>query len=288
MMAEVQVIQLGFGHLLLYRLKRSPLTALGLVIIVALLLMMILAPVLATGDPNKVDLPNRLNPPGPGHPFGTDEMGRDIYSRVLYGSRLSAGVGLTIVLIACSLGIVVGSFSGFLGGRVDLVVMRLMDMILAFPSLVLSMALAASLGPNLFNAMLAVSFVKIPVYVRLVRGQVLGIREKQYIKAARTFGATDWWMIWRHAIPNAISPVIVQATLGIGEAILIASALSFIGLGAQPPKPEWGAMVSVGRQFLLDQWWYATFPGLAIFVSTIGFNLFGDGIRDILDPRSKR
>lgn len=271
-----------------YLLRRNPLTLAGLAIVVVMALVALLAPLLSPYPPNDINLAGRLAAPGGGHVFGTDEMGRDIFSRVIWGARASIGAGLTIVVIAISFGILIGSISGYVGGLVDTVIMRFMDIVLAFPSLVLSMALAAALGPNLTNAMLAVAFVRIPVYVRLVRGQALSVREKDYVKAARVSGASPAWIILRHVALNTISPVLVQSTLDIGGAILTAAALSFLGLGAQPPTSEWGAMVSTGRRFILDQWWYATFPGLAIFVTAIGFNLFGDGLRDILDPRQRK
>lgn len=270
----------------LYILRKNQLTVIGCIIVLIVILSAILAPVLAPYDPIAINIPSRLQAPGMQHWFGTDELGRDIFSRVLYGCRLSLQTGLSIVLLAAVTGTAIGSTVGYLGGKTDQLVMTVMDMLLSFPSLVLAMALAAALGPSLFNAMLAVAVVKIPVYVRLVRGQVLSLRERQYVKATRTFGASPAWIITRHLVPNCLAPVLVQLTLGIGEAILTASSLSFIGLGAQPPAPEWGAMISTARTYILDQWWYATFPGLAIFFTVVGFNLLGDGIRDILDPRS--
>ena len=221
------------------------------------------------------------------HPFGTDEVGRDLFSRVIYGSRASVGIGLAIVAISMTIGTSIGAFSGLAGGRTDTVIMRVMDVLLSFPPLVMAMALAAALGPSLFNAMLAIAVVRIPFYVRLARGQALALRERPYVRAAVTFGARPLGIVRRHILPNALAPIIVQSTLDIGLAILTASALSFIGLGAQQPTAEWGAMVSTGRQFLLDQWWYPTFPGLAILVTASGFNLLGDGLRDLLDPRTR-
>lgn len=268
-----------------YFTKRYPLTVLGILTIFGVMLVAIAAPLVAPYNPYTLNLADRLTPPGNIYLLGTDEMGRDILSRIIYGARLSLLAGVGIVGIAGVSGIIIGSISGFLGGKVDSVIMRLMDIMLAFPSLVLALALSAALGPNFQNSILAIAIVKIPVYVRLVRGQTLSIKERQFVKAAQTFGAPKVWIISRHIIPNCLAPVIVQATLGIGEAILIAAALSFIGLGAQPPAAEWGAMVSMGRTYLLDQWWYATFPGIAIFITVIGFNLFGDGVRDMLDPR---
>jgi len=270
-----------------YLLRRSPLTLVGAAVVLGVVVVAALAPVLAPYPPDEVNFASRLLPPGPQHWFGTDELGRDILSRVIWGSRASVGAGFLIVAVAVSVGLVVGSISGYFGGRLDTVIMRLMDIVLGFPSLILAMALAAALGPNLTNAMLAVAFVRIPVYVRLVRGQSLQVREREFVKGARCFGASHLWIIVRHVLPNSISPVIVQATLDIGGAILTASALSFLGLGAQPPLAEWGAMVASGRRFILDQWWYPTFPGLAIFVTAMGFNLCGDGLRDLLDPRAR-
>jgi peptide/nickel transport system permease protein len=190
-----------------------------------------------------------------------------------------------IVLISTAIGVLIGCFSGVVGGRVDTAIMRLMDVVLALPALVLAMALAAALGPSLFNSMLAVAIVRIPAYVRLARGQTLSLREQVFVKAARTYGASPFYILRWHLLPNAMSPIIVQATLDLGGVVLIAAALSFIGLGAQPPTAEWGALVSSGRSYMLDQWWYATFPGLAILITAMGCNLVGDGIRDMLDPR---
>jgi peptide/nickel transport system permease protein len=270
---------------LAWQLRRSPLTMAGLAIIIFVLLLMALAPVVAPYDPDALDLVNRLAAPGWDHWFGTDEVGRDLLSRVIWGSQTSVTVGLAIVGISMGAGTVIGAFSGLAGGRVDTIIMRLMDVLLSFPSFVMAMALAAALGPDLRNAMLAIAVVRIPFYVRLARGQALSLRERPYVKAAVTFGASRLHILWRHIVPNAMAPIIVQSTLDVGVAILTAAALSFIGLGAQQPTAEWGAMVSNGRDYLLDQWWYPTFPGLAILVTAVGFNLLGDGLRDIFDPR---
>lgn len=268
-------------------LRQNTLTFVGCLIVVLIILFGILAPVVSPYNPVAIDIVHKLQPPGAIHWFGTDEMGRDIFSRVIYGCRISIQVGLYIVLIASCVGTVIGSISGYRGGAFDQAIMTVTDMVLSFPALVLAMALAAALGPSLFNTMLAVAIVKIPLYVRLVRAQVLSLKEKPYVKAAQTFGAGRLWILSRHIIPNCLAPVLIQVTLGIGDAILTASSLSFIGLGAQPPTPEWGAMISTARIYALDQWWYVTFPGIAIFLTVVGFNLVGDGIRDILDPRSK-
>lgn len=255
----------------------------GLVVLVGLL-----APVLAPYDPNLMDIPARLQGPSSAHPFGTDEMGRDILSRVMYGARISIAVGVIIVAVSAAIGVVLGSLSGYFGGRIDQAVMAVTDMILAFPSMVLALALTAAMGPGLLNTMLAVIIVRIPMYTRLMRGQVLVQKEQQYVRAARTFGEKPFWIVARHIVPNCLTPLMVQMTLGIGDAILIASSMSFIGLGAQPPTPEWGAMISTARVYAIDQWWYAAFPGLSILITIMGFNLIGDGIRDILDPRSRK
>lgn len=271
-----------------YKLKQNPLTLLGLGMLLLIVLLSVFAPLITPYDPTKINIVERFSPPSAAHWFGTDEVGRDIFTRILYGARLSLGVGVAIVFAAGLVGTLIGCVSGYFGGRVDQLIMRLMDMILAFPSLVLAMALAAVLGPNLFNAMLAIAIVKVPVYVRLARAETLVLREKLFVQAAATFGIGPWQIIFRHILPNAISPVVIQVTLDIGDAILFVATLGFLGLGAQPPTPEWGAMISVGWKYLLDYWWYPTFPGLALFMASCGFNLIGDGIRDILDPKANR
>lgn len=276
----------GAGYLW-YQLRRSPLTMVGLGIIVIVLFIMVAAPWIAPYNPDKLDLLHRLAEPSLAHFFGTDEVGRDIFSRVLWGARTSVTVGLAIVAISMGFGTVIGAFSGLVGGRIDTLIMRFMDVVLSFPSFVMAMALAAALGPNLINAMLAIAVVRIPFYVRLARGQALSLRSKPYVKAAMSFGAPRVQIMRRHIMPNAMAPIIVQATLDIGLAILTASALSFIGLGAQQPTAEWGAMVATGRDYLLDQWWYPTFPGLAILITAVGFNLLGDGLRDLFDPKMR-
>jgi peptide/nickel transport system permease protein len=270
-----------------YQLRRSPMMLLGLVLIALMCLAALLAPLLAGHDPDAIDLGSRLLPPSAMHFFGTDEVGRDLFSRVLYGARQSIGVGIFVAFVASAIGSVIGCFSGIIGRTVDTVIMRAMDIVLSVPSLVLTMALAAALGPSLFNAMIAITIVRIPYYVRLARGQTLSIREMAYVQAARTFGAGRTHIVRWHVLRNALPPVIVQMTLDIGNAILMAAALGFIGLGAQQPTAEWGAMIASGRNFLLDQWWYSTFPGVAILLTAIGFNLVGDGVRDMLDPKQK-
>lgn len=267
-------------------ISRSPLTVIGGAIIVLMLLLMIFGPLIVPQDPDAINLAARLQPPGSAHWFGTDEVGRDLFSRVIAGAQQSVAAGLAVVLIAGISGSLLGCLSGVLGGRGDALIMRLMDIMLSIPSLVLTMALAAALGPSLFNAMLAIAIVRIPFYVRLARGQTLIVRQHTFVEAAKTFGASRWHLISWHILRNALPPLVVQASLDIGSAILMAATLGFIGLGAQQPTAEWGAMVAVGRNYVLDQWWYCTFPGAAILITAIGFNLFGDGIQDLLDPKS--
>jgi len=270
-----------------YQLTRSPLTMIGLIIVVIILTLVIFAPLFATHEPNAIDLRARLAAPSASHFFGTDEVGRDIYSRILYGGRQSIAVGFFVVVVAGLVGTMIGAISGLAGGWTDTITMRIMDVVLSVPSLVLIMALAAALGPSLINAAIAIAIVRIPFYVRLSRGQALLVREMPYVAAAKTFRASRWHILRWHILPNIQSPVVVQATLDIGNTILLAAALSFIGLGAQQPAAEWGAMVSTGRNYILDQWWYSGFPGFAILITATAFNLFGDGVRDILDPKQK-
>jgi peptide/nickel transport system permease protein len=268
-----------------YRLRRSPIACAGLAIIATVLLVALLAPVLAPYDPDRLDLAHRLAPPSAAHPFGADEVGRDLLSRVIWGGRVSITVGLAVVAISMSIGTLVGAFAGLAGGRADTAIMRLMDVLISFPSFVMALALAAALGPDLINAMFAIAIVRVPFYVRLARSQALVLRELPYVKAAVTFGSSRLQIVQLHILPNGAAPVIVQGTLDIGSAILTTAALGFIGLGAQQPTAEWGAMISNGRDYFLDEWWYPTFPGLAILVTAIGFNFLGDGLRDIFDPR---
>jgi peptide/nickel transport system permease protein len=271
-----------------FKIRRNPLTLFGFVLLLTILLLSVCAPLISPYDPTKINITERFSPPSAEHWFGTDEVGRDIFTRILYGARLSLGVGVAVVVAAGLIGTVIGAISGYFGGRIDQIIMRIMDMILAFPSLILAMAVAATLGPNLQNAMLAIAIIKVPVYVRLARAETLALREKLFVKAAVTFGIKPWRIIARHIIPNAVSPVVIQVTLDIGDAVLLVATLGFLGLGAQPPTPEWGAMISIGWKYLLDYWWYPTFPGLALFLASCGFNLIGDGIRDILDPKANR
>lgn len=268
-----------------YNIWQHPLAVVGLVIILLLVLTAVFAPVLAPFDPYHQVAADRLQPPGSRYFFGTDDMGRDIFSRVIWGSRLSLTAALVVLAISTSIGIFIGAVAGYVGGRVDEVLMRLTDMFLAFPAMVLAMVIASALGPSLINAMIAIAVVWWPWYARLIRGQILSIKTMEYVEAAKALGAGDARILWKYILPNCTAPLIVQATLDSGYAILTTASLSFIGVGALAPTPEWGSMISIGRSFILVQWWYPTFPGLAIFLAVAGFNLLGDGLRDILDPR---
>jgi len=269
-------------------LAKNPSAVTGSIFIASMVLMAVLAPIIAPYDPVRISLSERLSPPSAAHAFGTDELGRDILSRVMHGARISLRIGILVILIAGGLGTALGGISGYLGKGLDNFIMRCMDIILSFPALVLAMALAAAMGPSLNTAILAVAFVMIPRFARLVRGEALVVKEKLFVASARVSGASSIWIIFHHVVPNCISSVIIYSSLAMGNTILVASSLSFLGLGAQPPSPEWGAMISVGREFLMDQWWYPTFPGIFILVTVIGFNILGDALRDILDPRIRR
>ncbi|MEK5492208.1 ABC transporter permease [Paenibacillus sp. FSL R7-0297] len=271
---------------LLSLLLHNRLAALGLTFILIWTVVAIIAPWLAPHDPYVTDMANKLQAPSSSHWFGTDNFGRDILSRVLYGARISIWTGLIAVSISFVIGVPLGGIAAYYGGRTGTIIMRLMDVLLSFPSLVLSMAIAASIGAGLSSAMIAVGIVGIPEFARLMFGQTVSLREKEYIEASRAIGVKNTVILYRHILPNALAPLMVQATLGMGFAILTASSLSFLGLGVRPPIAEWGAMISEGREYIISgQWWLVTFPGLSIATSILGFNLLGDGFRDVLDPR---
>jgi peptide/nickel transport system permease protein len=269
---------------ILARLLRNPLSALGLVLLGLLVVGAVFAPLIAPYDPNGFDAAAKFMGPSAHHLFGTDDVGRDLFSRVLYGARYSLTAGVVILAIAACVGTVVGLVAGYAGGLVDEVLMRITDMFLAFPALILAMCVAAALGPSLVNATLATAIVWWPWYARLVRGQVLQLRNETFVSAARLAGASRARIVFRHILPNCTTPIIVQMSLDLGYAILTLAALSFIGLGAQPPTPEWGSMIAVGRDYYLTQWWYVTFPGIAIFISVLAANLVGDGLQEVLSP----
>jgi len=267
--------------------SESPLNVVALAIIALFLFLALLGPTLAPYDPVATDAPNRLNGPSLSHPFGTDELGRDLFSRVISGARISLGIAALILGIAIPVGIVVGVLAGYLGGFIDEILMRITDIFLAFPAIILAMAIAAALGPNLRNTVIALTLVYWPWYARLVRGSVLQIRERDFVEAARSVGASPTRLVTRHILPNSVTPIIIQGTVDVGFAVLATAGLSFIGLGAQPPSPEWGTMISTARGFFRVAWWYFTFPGVALTVTVIGFNLLGDGLRDYFDPRTR-
>src|SRR5437660_6039576 len=271
----------------LRRLMRQRGAVLGLAILAALALMALAAPWLSPRDPIKTSPREALQAPGPRFLLGSDQYGRDVASRALHGARLSLTVGLISVSIAVGLGTPVGLMSGYYGGRVDGFVMRVVDVLLAFPGILLALAIVSVLSPGLYNVLIAVGLSAVPNYARLVRASVLSAREQLYIEAARALGSGDLSIVTRYILPNVVAPLIVTATLGLGTAILSAAALSFLGLGSQPPQPEWGRMLSEGRDYLREAWWISTVPGLGIMVTVLAMNLLGDGLRDVLDPRLK-
>ncbi len=266
-------------------LRKNPLSLTGLVIILGLVITAILAPYVAPYDPLRTKPLERLEPPSKLHLLGTDQLGRDILSRLLYGARISLRIAIIVAALAGSVGTLIGILCGYFGGRVDNLLMRVTDIFMAFPQLILAMAISSALGPSLENVIIAISMTEWTFFARLARSRAIAVREEDYVEAARAMGAGRWRILFRHVLPMSLSPVIVQATLEMGGIIRTAASLGFLGLGAQPPTPEWGVMVTAGRNYLPGQWWVSTFPGLAIFITVLGFNLLGDGIRDILDPR---
>lgn len=268
-------------------LKKNKAAMVGLFLIILLILVAIFADVIAPFGFDDQYLPNRLQTPNATHIFGTDRFGRDIFSRIVYGSRVSLQVGFIAVGIGALFGGALGAIAGFYGKHLDNGIMRVMDILLAIPGILLAISIVASLGPGLTNVMIAVGIGAIPGYARIVRASVLTVRDQEFVEAARSVGTSDFRIVMKHIIPNAMAPIIVQATLGVAGAILSAAGLSFIGLGIQPPAPEWGAMLSDGREFLRDFPHVTTFPGLAIMITIFALNLLGDGLRDALDPRLK-
>lgn len=259
----------------------------GLVVLGGLIAAAVLGDLLAPFDPTQTDLSRRLLPPGPQHPFGTDDFGRDVLSRVLLGARVSLQVGFVAVGVALSAGVPIGLVAGFRGGWVDDVLMRLMDVLFSFPAILLAITILAILGPGAVNAMIAVGVVYTPIFARITRGSVLSVREELYVDAARSLGAGDLRLMRLHVLPNVMGPIIVQTSLSLAFAILSEAALSFLGLGVQPPTPSWGRMLAEGRGFMQQAWWMALFPGLAILLTVLSFNLVGDALRDALDPRQR-
>jgi peptide/nickel transport system permease protein len=276
-LGQIYVAWLGFA--------RNPLALLGLTIALALLVVALLAPWLATHGPFEQVLTRRLQPPSGAHWLGTDELGRDIWSRLVHGSRITLLIVGLVVVIVGPLGLVIGTVAGYAGGWVDAVLMRLTDVFLAFPRLVLALALVAALGPGIENAVIAIAITAWPPYARLARAETLTIRKSDFIAAAIVQGASPGRIVARYVVPLCLPSVVVRLTLDMAGIILTAAGLGFLGLGAQPPLPEWGAMVASGRDYVLDQWWVAAMPGIAILIVSLGFNLLGDGLRDSLDPR---
>jgi peptide/nickel transport system permease protein len=275
-------------HLVAARIRRSAPTMAGLCIVTFFVLVALFAPLLTKHDPIKQNLRTALQPPSSQHIMGTDDFGRDMWSRLVYGSRISLQVGLVSVVIAGSVGVTLGLMAGYFGGITDTLISRFIDFKLAFPGILLALTIVAVLGPGLMNVMVAVGISAIPAYVRVARSVALSTREMDYVVAAHAMGGSHLRVIFRHILPSVIPSVIVLATLGIAGAILTAAALSFLGLGAQPPTPEWGAMLASGRKFMRQAWWVATFPGVAIMFLVLGINLLGDGLREITDPRLRR
>ncbi|MEW6622888.1 MAG: nickel transporter permease [Bacillota bacterium] len=267
-----------------YILKRNKPAVLGLLIILILFLVALFASYIAPHDPVKTNLPHRLMSPGSEYPLGTDNLGRCIFSRLIYGARTTLQVGIVVVGISASLGVILGAVAGYHGGIIGEIIMRCVDVVLAFPGLILALAIAGLLSPSLFSIMLALALVGWTSYTRVVRGVILSVKEKDFVQAARSLGATDFRILYQHILPNVMAPVIVMASFNMAHVILAAAALSFLGLGAQPPDPEWGSMLNAGRPFMETAPHLTIFPGLAIMITVLAFNFVGDGLRDALDP----
>ncbi|MBI1621680.1 nickel transporter permease [Aquamicrobium zhengzhouense] len=282
--------RLGSAYRSWLAFSRNPLAMLGLIIVLALIIIAIFADQIATPSPVVGgDLrTERLQPPGENHWLGTDNQARDIFSRLVHGSRLTLMVVMLVTVIAMPIGLLIGTVAGYMGGWVDAVLMRITDIFLAFPRLILALAFVAALGPGIVNAVIAIAITSWPPYARIARAETLTIRNSDFVLAVRLQGASPFRIITRHIVPLCIPSVIIRVTLDMAGIILTAAGLGFLGLGAQPPTPEWGAMIAAGRQFIIDYWWVATMPGIAIFVVSLGFNLLGDGLRDVLDPKAEK
>jgi peptide/nickel transport system permease protein len=275
----------GLGAEFVHRLGGNRLAMAGLVVVLTLLVVAVLAPWLTTHDPNAIDVDAILLPPSLSHPFGTDELGRDVFSRMIMGSRVSLEVGLVSAGVATLLGVVLGALAGFYGGWVESAIMRFTDMMLCFPTFFLILAVIALLEPSIINIMAVIGLTSWMGVARLVRAEFLSLKQREYVVAAKSLGAGDLRIIFRHILPNAMAPVLVAATLGVAGAILVESGLSFLGLGVQPPAASWGNILNQGKANIEIAWWLSLFPGLAILVTVLGYNLLGEGIRDALDPR---
>lgn len=270
------------------RFKRNKMAVFGLIVIIFLCVCAIVPQWIAPYGIDEQNLAEQFLSPSGQHLFGTDNFGRDIFSRVVYGSRVSLVIGLISVSISCVLGVAFGCVAGYYGNKVDNLIMRFIDIMLAIPNMLLAMSIVAALGTGTRNLILAIGIGAVPGYARIVRGSILSVKEQEFIEAAHSIGASDFRIITRHIIPNCLAPIIVQATMSIATAILSTASLSFIGLGIEPPTPEWGSMLAAGRNFLRDHWFVVTFPGVAIMLTVFAFNLFGDGLRDALDPKLKQ
>ncbi|MFB8342633.1 nickel transporter permease [Brucella cytisi] len=266
-------------------LRANPLAMIGLFIIVAFVVLSLAAPLLAPYDPSVQDLGNRLSAPTTAHWFGTDELGRDILSRILYGGRVTLGMVIAVVVLVAPIGLFIGCIAGYFGGIVDTALMRVTDVFLAFPRLILALAFVAALKPGVESAVLAIALTAWPPYARLARAETMTLRKSDFIAAAKLTGASPFRIILRHIMPLCVPSVIVRITLDMSSIIITAASLGFLGMGAQPPSPEWGAMIATAKRFIFEQWWVATIPGIAIFLVSLAFNFLGDGLRDVLDPK---
>ena len=276
---------------ILYYLGKNPLTVTGFVIIALLVFTALCAPWIAPYPDQgigKSNIPERLQPPGKDHILGTDDLGRDILSRIIFGSRVALKSSFIVILFVVGVGTPLGIIAGYFGGKIDEIIMRVCDLVLAFPSLLLALAIVAAIGPGLQNALLALSVPWWPWYTRLARNETLSLKSRSFVEAARGTGVSDAVIMFKHILPNCLTPIVVQATLDMGYIILMLAGLGFLGLGTQPPAPDWGVMIGTGRIFILDQWWVSTFPGAAIFISVLGFNLVGDGISEAANPKRHR
>lgn len=266
-------------------LRANPLAMIGLFIIVAFVVLSLAAPLLAPYDPSVQNLGNRLSAPTAAHWFGTDELGRDILSRILYGGRVTLGMVIAVVILVAPIGLFIGCIAGYFGGIVDTALMRVTDVFLAFPRLILALAFVAALKPGVESAVLAIALTAWPPYARLARAETMTLRKSDFIAAAKLTGASPFRIILRHIMPLCVPSVIVRITLDMSSIIITAASLGFLGMGAQPPSPEWGAMIATAKRFIFEQWWVATIPGIAIFLVSLAFNFLGDGLRDVLDPK---
>jgi len=276
----------GRRYRLWLQFRRNPMAMAGLIVAVLLVVLSLAAPLLATDDPAVQSLRERLQPPSAAHWLGTDELGRDVYSRLLFGGRVTLGMVVSVVLLVAPFGLVVGCVAGYAGGIVDRIMMRVTDIFLAFPQLILALAFVAALKPGVTSTVLAIALTAWPPYARLARAETLGFRQTDFVAAIRLTGASPGRVVLRHIVPLCLQSLVVRVTLDMSTIILTAAGLGFLGLGAQPPSPEWGAMIATARRFILEQWWVPVAPGVAIFVASLAFNLLGDGLRDVLDPKA--